>query len=155
MRSHLPNKKARAEAPAKASSPWWTDRPDGAETLVSMSGGLVVEAAGRFALVGLAAVDAVAGIAGSAFDLGLLPLRYFGMQVTQCLAVGPADILVFAGDDRSDPGLRAADTAAQFDLRHAMGANFGDERLPVHAAIIIILLFGVNGFMVAFSLKIP
>lgn len=43
------------------------------------SGGLVVEAAGRFALVGLAAVDAVAGIAGSAFDLGLLPLRYFGM----------------------------------------------------------------------------
>lgn len=48
----------------------------------------------------------------------------FSMQTAQGLAVSPADILVFPGDNGSNPGLGTADALADIDLRQAVGADF-------------------------------
>jgi len=85
---------------------------------------------------------------GFLMSRGLLVIRHqFRMQLSDRLAVRPADIPIFAGDNSRHPGLRTTDAPSQIRLRKATSADFGYEFLPVHNPIIRIMFPQVNSNM--------
>ncbi|HEY3432529.1 MAG TPA: hypothetical protein VGK09_08275 [Rhodocyclaceae bacterium] len=86
---------------------------------------------------------------GSLYDFSNRRLAKLCMERSQCLSVGPLDVLKLSGQQRADPSLRFTETSPKGLLGQASFQKFLHEfDMGIHAHIITFVFFSVNTIVI-------